>query len=68
MAKFKNVSPLGDLYVPALGLEVASGEIIDVVDDEVAGHFRDQVETWKEVSGDSKKSTPSTPDAAPAAE
>lgn len=67
MAKFKNISPLGDLFIPALNAQVLSGESIEVTDEEVIGHFRDQAETWKEVSGDSKKST-STPDAAPAAE
>jgi hypothetical protein len=67
MAKFKNVSPLGDLYVPALGQEVAFGDCVDVVDEKVASSMRDQAGVWQEVSGDSK-STKSTPDAASAAE
>ena len=67
MAKFKNISPLGDLYVPALSQEVAFGDSVDVVDEEVASSMRDQAGVWQEVSGDSK-STKSTPDAASAAE
>jgi hypothetical protein len=67
MAKFKNISSLGDLYVPALVQEVAYGEVIDVADEEIASSMRDQVGVWQEVSGESK-STKSTPDAAPAAE
>jgi hypothetical protein len=67
MAKFKNVSSLGDLYIPALSQEVAFGDSVDVVDEEVASSMRDQAGVWQEVSGDSK-STKSTPDAASAAE
>lgn len=33
MPRFKNVSPLGDLDVPALGAVVEHGEIIDVAAD-----------------------------------
>jgi hypothetical protein len=67
MAKFKNISPLGDLYVPALSQEVAFGEAVEVADEEIASSMRDQAGVWQEVSGDSK-STKSTPDAASAAE
>jgi hypothetical protein len=67
MAKFKNISPLGDLYIPALGQEVAFGEAVEVADEEVASSMRDQAGIWQEVSGDSK-STKSNPDAASAAE
>lgn len=67
MAKFKNISPLGDLYIPVLGQEVAFGEAVEVGDEEIASSMRDQAGVWQEVSGDSK-STKSTPDAASAAE
>jgi hypothetical protein len=67
MATFKNISPLGDLVVPALGKDVLAGETVDVTDTDIIESLRDQVNTWQEVSGDSK-TTPSTPDAAPAAE
>lgn len=31
--EFRNISPLGDLYIPALGLDVAAGETFNVSDD-----------------------------------
>jgi hypothetical protein len=64
MAKIKNVSSLGDLNIPALGLDVLAGETIDVSDD-VAASLLEQSVNW--ISGESN-STKSTPDAAPAAE
>lgn len=45
MAKIKNVSPLGDLFVPSFGLEVKAGEIIEV-SDEVAVSLLDQPTNW----------------------
>jgi len=67
MATFKNVSMFGDLAVPVLGKDVLAGATVEVTDEAVADSFRDQPSNWQEVSGDSK-TTPSTPDAAPAAE
>jgi hypothetical protein len=64
MAKVKNVSSLGDLNIPALGLDVLAGETIEVPDD-VAASLLDQPCNW--ISGESNSSK-STPDAAPAAE
>jgi hypothetical protein len=64
MAKVKNVSSLGDLNIPALGLDVLAGETIEVPDD-VAASLLDQPSNW--ISGESNSSK-STPDAAPAAE
>lgn len=64
MAKIKNVSSLGDLNIPALGLDVLAGETIDVPDD-VAASLLEQSVNW--ISGESN-STKSTPDAAPAAD
>lgn len=45
MPKVKNVSPLGDLVVPALALEVKAGATI-TVDEEVAGVLLAQVGVW----------------------
>jgi len=64
MAKIKNVSSLGDLNIPALGLDVLAGETIDVPDN-VAASLLEQSVNW--ISGESN-STKSTPDAAPAAD
>jgi hypothetical protein len=64
MAKVKNISSLGDLNIPALGLDVLAGETIEVPDD-VAASLLDQPSNW--ISGESNSSK-STPDAAPAAE
>lgn len=64
MAKVKNVSSLGDLNIPALGLDVLAGETIEVPDD-VAALLLDQPSNW--ISGESNSSK-STPTAAPAAE
>jgi hypothetical protein len=54
MAKIKNVSPLGDLYVPAIGIEIAFGETTEVPD-ELAASLLEQPANW--VSGDSKETT-----------
>ena len=45
MAKIKNVSPLGDLVIPALGLTVAAGASADV-DAEFAASLLEQSENW----------------------
>jgi len=56
MAKIKNVSPFGDLYLPALDLNVKAGEVIDVPD-ELAANLLEQPFNWS--AGESKKqSTP----------
>ena len=62
MALIKNVSPFGDLEVPAIGMTVLAGESVDVPD-EVAQSLLEQSFHW--ASGDSKKSTTtvSAPDA-----
>lgn len=54
MALIKNVSPLGDLDVPALGLHVAAGATVEV-SDEAAASLLEQTDVW--AAGDSKKST-----------
>ena len=50
MAKVKNTSPHGDLFLPALGIEVAFGETIDVADD-LAASLLEQSFHWSQ--GDS---------------
>lgn len=52
MAKIKNVSPFGDLYVPALGFEIKFGETVDVPD-EIASSLLEQPFNWQ--AGDGKK-------------
>jgi hypothetical protein len=45
MAKIKNVSPLGDLVIPALNLTVKAGESVDVADD-AAASLLEQTSNW----------------------
>lgn len=45
MAKVKNVSPLGDLIVPSLGIEVKAGATVDV-DDDAAASLLAQPQNW----------------------
>lgn len=45
MSKFRNVSPLGDLEVPVLGVVVKAGESVDVPADLVDG-FVAQPDVW----------------------
>jgi hypothetical protein len=54
VAKIKNVSPLGDLYLPALGIDIKAGEVVEVPD-ELAASMLEQPFNWE--SGDSKKTT-----------
>ena len=46
--QFKNVSPLGDLFLPALGREVKFGEVFEVPAD-VAEGFTAQPSNWQSV-------------------
>jgi len=52
MAKIRNVCPLGDLYVPELGIEVMFDEVVEVSDD-MAARMLEAPFNW--ASGDSKK-------------
>jgi hypothetical protein len=45
MAKIKNVSPLGDLVIPALGLTVKAGDSFEV-DADTAVALLEQSENW----------------------
>jgi len=65
----KNISPLGALYIPVLGLEVAAGAIISIADAAAAASLLEQSDNWAPVA-DTKtnKPTPSVSvDPAPAA-
>lgn len=45
MAKVKNISFLGELDVPALGLSVKAGETIEVAED-IAASLLEQTDNW----------------------
>lgn len=68
MAKIKNVSPLGDLFVPAFGLTVKAGDVAEVTD-EAAVSLLAQPENWAaaDQAAASVIPTPAAPDS-PAAE
>ena len=62
MATIKNVSPLGDLEIPALGIIVLAGATADV-SDEAAENLLQQSDNWVTgvATSSNDKSTP-TPD------
>ena len=61
MATITNISPLGDLIIPALNnLLVKAGESVDV-SDEAAASLLEQAENW--ASADAKVAAPTTPTA-----
>lgn len=65
--KVKNVSPLGDLVVPALGLTVLAGAVADVSEADGAA-LLEQPENWAPADGKpGKKSDPLDAPADPAA-
>jgi hypothetical protein len=68
MAKIKNISPLGDVVVPALGLTVKANATVDVSDD-AAASLLEQTQNWTAADQAAVSITPSTPTApdAPAA-
>lgn len=61
MAKIKNISPLGDLYIPSLGLEVKAGATVDVADD-AAALLLAQADNWTAADKAAVSVTPSMPD------
>lgn len=69
MAKIKNVSPLGDLAIPSLGIEVKAGATFDV-SDEVAKSLLEQPENWAAADKAAANVTPTqaTPDTPASAE
>ena len=61
MTKIRNVSPLGELYVPALEITVAPGEVADV-SDEAAASLLEQTENWAPVGKTTDASSSAAPD------
>lgn len=62
MAKIKNVSPLGDLDVPALGLTVKAGAQIEVANIEIAASLLEQPENWVAADKAAASITPVNPE------
>ena len=58
MAKVKNVSPLGDLIVPSLGIEVKKGATVEVSDDDAASLLA-QSDNWAAADKAAVSATPS---------
>lgn len=61
MAKIKNISSLGDLDVPALGLSVKAGATIEV-SDEAAASLLEQTINWVPADKAAASITPATPE------
>jgi hypothetical protein len=66
MAKIKNVSPLGDLYIPALNATVKAGAILEVAAD-AASSLLEQKENWVAADQAAASVAPTPTDTAPAA-
>lgn len=62
MAKIKNVSPLGDLDVPALGLMVKAGATIEITNDEMAASLLEQPTNWVAADKAAASITPVNPE------
>lgn len=62
MAKIKNVSPLGDLDVPALGLMVKAGATIEITNDEMAASLLEQPQNWVAADKAAASITPVNPE------
>ena len=58
MAKVKNISSVGDLDVPSLGIQVKAGATVDV-SDEAAKSLLDQPANWQ--AADSAAASITTP-------
>lgn len=46
MVRIKNISPLGDLDVPAMRRVVAAGEVVEVDDADLADNLLEQSTNW----------------------
>lgn len=66
MAKIKNISPLGDVIIPALNLEVKAGASVDVSDDAAASLLA-QPDNWVAADKAAASIVKSTDSAAPTA-
>jgi len=60
MAKIKNISALGDVVIPALGLTVKASATVDV-SDEAAASLLEQTQNWTAADQAAASITPSTP-------
>ena len=69
MAKVKNVSSVGDMDVPSLGIQVKAGATVDI-SDEAAALLLDQPDNWAAADQAALKATPTqaTPDTPASAE
>jgi hypothetical protein len=66
MATITNISPLGDLIIPALNnLVVKAGESVDV-SEEAAASLLEQTENWASSNGAKSASVDTTPPTSPA--
>ncbi len=61
MTQFRNVSPLGDLDVPALGQIVEAGEVFDVPD-ELHDYFASQPENFAPAAPPAPPEKPGKPE------
>lgn len=66
MAKFRNISPLGALDIPALGRIVEAGKVFEV-EKGMVQHFADQTANFVQIKTSPRKpakqkSTPDEPD------
>lgn len=59
MAKIKNVSALGDLFIPSLNLDVKAGATVEV-SDEAAASLLAQTENWAAADKAAVSATTST--------
>lgn len=57
MAKIKNISALGDLFIPALNLTVKAGQSVEVADD-AAASLLEQTDTWAPADKSAASITP----------
>jgi hypothetical protein len=62
MAKIKNVSPLGDMFIPALGVEIKAGATFDVSNNDLAASLLAQSDNWTAADKAAVSVTPTTPD------
>lgn len=53
-AEIQNVSPMGDLYVPALEVDVPAGGKVEVVDHDLAAALLAQAGTWAPANDDAE--------------
>lgn len=63
MAKIKNISPLGDLVIPSLGITVPANSTFDVADASVAASLLEQTSNW--AAADQAAATVATPASTP---